>query len=112
MHDHNYICRGDKPDYKKYSYKETALRNTYSWHTKADQIRQDSRYLCSVCLDEGIYNYNNLEIHHITKIKEDESKLLDNYNLVCLCSKHHKLADAGLIPKEYLLELAKRREET
>lgn len=113
IHDTNYICReGLKTDYNKYQYKESALRNTHRWHTKSDYIRAESQYLCAVCLDKGIYNYNNLEVHHIIKLKEDEDKLLDNNNLICLCRKCHKLADAGLIPKDYLMELVRRREKS
>lgn len=112
LHTIGYICRkGTKVDYNKYNYEESKLRNTYSWHTKAEQIKADSNYLCSVCLDNKIYNYNNLEVHHITKIKEDSSLLLDGYNLICLCNKCHKLADAEMIDKEYLLELARKRED-
>lgn len=113
IHDLNYACKeGIKQDTSKYNYKEAQLRNTYRWHTKAEQIKANSNYLCCVCLDKKIYNYNNLEVHHITKLKDDKSKLLDNYNLVCLCRECHRLADAGMIDKDYLLELARRREET
>lgn len=112
IHDTNYICHsGYTGNYNKYSYKESKLRNTYAWHKKAEQIKADSKYLCSVCLAKGIYNYNNLEVHHITKIKEDETKLLDNYNLICLCQDCHTLADAGMLDKEYLLKLASDRED-
>lgn len=112
MHDMGYICKvGVKRDYSKYNYEEAKLRNTYEWHTKAEQIKADSNYLCAICLTKGIYNYNNLEVHHITKLKEDSTKLLDNYNLICLCRECHKLADSGVIKKEYLLELAKQRED-
>ena len=112
IHDTNYICRaGVKRNYQRYSYEEAKLRNTYAWHTKAEQIKKDSKYLCSVCKDKGIYNYNDLETHHITKIKEDKTKLLDNYNLICLCRNCHKLADSGMIDKEYLIKLAKERED-
>ena len=112
LHKIGYICnKGTKPAYKKYDYEEAKLRNTYQWHTKAEQIKAHSNYLCAVCLDKKIYNYNNLEVHHITKIKEDRSKLLDNYNLICLCSNCHTLADAGMIDKDYLLELARKRED-
>lgn len=112
IHDTNYKCRaGVKKDYTKYNYEEGKLRNTYEWHKKAEQIKRKSLYLCSVCLDKGIYNYNDLEVHHITKIREDKSKLLDNYNLICLCRNCHKLADKGMIDKEYLERLAKKRED-
>lgn len=112
IHDLNYACKeGIKQGANKYHYKEADLRNTYRWHTKASYIKATSKYLCSVCLDKGIYTYDNLEVHHIRKLKEDESKLLDNYNLICLCSNCHTLADAGMIEKDYLLELARRRED-
>lgn len=111
IHDTKYKCRvGVKKDYSKYNYEEAKLRNTYEWHTKAEQIKKDSKYLCSVCKDKGIYNYNDLEVHHITKLKEDKTRLLDNYNLICLCINCHKLADKGMIDKEYLSRLAKIRE--
>lgn len=109
IHDYNFKCSHDKPKIK-YDYKESKLRNTYLWHTKAEQIKKDSKYLCAVCLDnKKIFNYNNLEVHHITKIKEDETRLLDDYNLICLCIDCHKLADKGLIKKDYLFKLAEDR---
>ena len=112
IHDTSYTCRaGVKRDYTKYNSEESRLRNTYEWHTKAEQIKKDSKYLCSVCKDKGIYNYKNLEVHHITKIREDKKRLLDNYNLICLCTNCHKLADSGMIDKEYLESLAKQRED-
>lgn len=112
IHDTKYKCKADKKYNKnKYDYEEAKLRNTYQWHSKAEQIKKDSNYLCSLCFMEGIYNYNDLEVHHITKLKEDKSKLLDNFNLICLCKKHHKLADAGMIDNNLLLSLAKEREE-
>lgn len=112
LHKIGYVCKeGNKIDYKKYDYEEAKLRNTHSWHKKALDIKAGSNYLCAVCLDKKIYNYNDLEVHHITKIKEDKSKLLDNYNLICLCSTCHKLADSGMIDKDYLLKLAKERED-
>ena len=78
---------------------------------KSIEIREKSNYLCAVCRDEGIYNYKDLDVHHIVKIVEDETLLLDNYNLICLCKKHHKEADLGKIEKDYLLRLARKRED-
>ena len=111
IHDINYKCTvGLKRKYK-YSYEESKLRNTYEWHTKAEQIKKDSKYLCSACKDKGIYQYNDLETHHIEKLTERPDLLLENTNLICLCRNCHKLADAGMIEKEYLLKLAKERED-
>lgn len=86
------------------------LRATYKWRKKSEQIRQDSKFLCSICLEEGIYNYKNIEVHHIEKIKENKQRLLDDNNLICLCKEHHKLADEGIISKEHLFELVEKRE--
>ena len=90
---------------------ERELRNTYDWHKKAKEIKERSNYLCSVCKDHNKYTFDNLEVHHINKVKDDQSKLLDNYNLICLCVEHHKLADNGKIDKDYLFKLARIRED-
>ena len=55
------------------------------------------------------YNYNNLEVHHITKLSDDPSGLLDDDNLIALCVKHHKQADYGEVEADYLRELVKER---
>lgn len=90
---------------------EMKLRNTYKWRKKREEIKKESDYLCAVCREEGRYNYEDIEVHHITKLRERQDLLLDNYNLIPLCVKHHKLADEGKIDADYLRELARRREE-
>lgn len=113
LHDFNYVCKvGRTKKNYKYTYEESKLRNTHNWHKKAEEIKQASNYLCSVCFDKGIYNYNNLEVHHIEKLRDRPERLLDNYNLICLCREHHKQADAEIIDKKYLIELAKKREDS
>lgn len=111
IHDSKYRCNVDRKYKTKYNYEEAKLRNTYAWHSKAEQIKKDSKYLCSICYQEGIYNYKELEVHHIVKIRDDKTKLLDDYNLICLCKKHHRLAENGLIDKDTLLKLARLRIE-
>jgi len=90
---------------------ERQLRKTYNWTQKSLEIRESSHYLCAVCREEGRYTYDNLEVHHIEKVKDNKDRLLDNYNLICLCQEHHKKADAGEIDKDYLFKLAKQRED-
>ena len=85
--------------------------NNGAWHKKSLEIREASDWLCSVCRSEGRYEYNGLEVHHITKLRDDKSKALDNYNLICLCVKHHKMADVGEIDADYLRKLARDRED-
>lgn len=108
IHDTKYKCNKGKV-YK--GGKERELRNTYDWVCKSLEIRERSNYLCEVCKQEGRYTYNNLEVHHITKLIEAPERLLDNYNLVCLCQEHHKKADNNEIDKDYLEKLAKLRED-
>lgn len=110
IHPYNKKCYiGD--NYRKKSTNANRFRQTLEWKDKSEEIRQDSNYLCSVCLDNGIYNYNRLEVHHITPIEQDITKALDNYNLICLCNEHHRQAERGDIDKDYLYKLAKAREE-
>jgi 5-methylcytosine-specific restriction endonuclease McrA len=78
---------------------------------KSKEIREKANYLCEVCRDNEVITYDGVEVHHITKLSEDESLLLDDYNLICLCQEHHKAADAGQIDRDYLRELAKAREQ-
>jgi len=85
------------------------LRDQRRWKKKAAQIKRDALGLCEVCKDEGIYTYDGLEVHHITKLREDPSGLLEDDNLICLCRLHHQQADAGEIKADYLRELVKKR---
>lgn len=87
------------------------LRNTYRWRKKREQVKKASKYLCAVCREEGRFTYEDIEVHHITKLKDRADLLLDEYNLIPLCVTHHKLADEGKIDADYLRELARRREE-
>lgn len=90
---------------------ERKLRNKYAWTQKSKEIREKANYLCEVCRDEGVYTYENLEVHHIEKLKDNSGGLLNNNNLVCLCVMHHKLADSGEIDADYLRKLADAREK-
>lgn len=106
VHPSSYSCHiGDIPT------TENKLRNTYRWRKKREEIKKASNYLCAVCKEEGRYTFEDIEVHHIIKLKERSDLLIDNYNLIPLCVYHHKLADGGKIDPDYLRELARRREE-
>ena len=85
------------------------LRTTYAWQMKAKQIKEDDLYLCQVCKAEGIFNYDDLEVHHIIKLRDYPEGLLEDDNLITLCRYHHKKADKGEIEADYLRELIKER---
>ena len=86
-------------------------RNTYAWRKKRDAIKKSAGYLCEVCRDEGRYVYDDLEVHHIIKLHDAPERLLDDTNLICLCTRCHKKADAGEIVRERLFLLARKRNE-
>lgn len=112
LHPLGYICRyGQKLKYSERSDIETAkLHNKSAWRSKRGSIKERCFNLCEVCKAEGIYNYNNIEIHHITKLSQDPNGLLEDDNLIALCVKHHKQADRGELDADYLRELARLRD--
>ena len=92
--------------------KANKFRNTKAWKDKSIEIRQRDKYLCVVCINNLYntiyqYNFNKLEVHHITPINEDYNKRLDNDNLITLCNYHHKLAEDNYISREELYDLIK-----
>lgn len=90
--------------------KEHQLRQKNKWHSKSLEIRERSHWLCAVCFDQGIINHESLEVHHIRKLRDNPDGLLDDENLVCLCTTHHKQADDGEIDADYLRQLALKRD--
>ena len=87
-----------------------SFRSSRQWKNKSKAIRERSNYMCAVCLDKGIVTYKDLEVHHIVKLNNNFNLRLEDSNLVCLCSGCHKLADAGEIKKDYLSQLAYKRD--
>lgn len=89
---------------------ERRLRSSYAWTLKSREIREKAQWLCEVCRDQGIYTYENISVHHIVKVRDDSSELLNDLNLICLCDRHHTDADDGQIDIDYLKKLARKRE--
>ena len=112
IHAKNYDC-GKKPS-RPARYNRDSLeagRYSYAFTQKSKTIKERSHYLCEVCRDNGVLNYNNLETHHIIKLRERPDLLLEDDNLICLCAAHHEQADRGEISEEYLSQLARKRDE-
>lgn len=110
IHATTYKCQANPKDYSRWKTDIDKLRSTYKWKLKANEIKEASQYLCSVCRDNDRYTYDNLEVHHIVKLKDEPNRLLDNTNLICLCTTCHKLADKGELRQDYLFKLAKARD--
>ena len=89
---------------------ERQLRNSTNWKKKAVAIKEKANYLCEICKDKGVLKYDGLETHHIIKVKNNTALLLDDFNLLCVCTECHKKADSGKISIEYQKNLANKRE--
>ncbi len=90
---------------------EQALRKRSSWTLKSKDIRERSLYLCAVCQDRGEARAeDDIEVHHIIKLRDDPDGLLEDDNLIALCVLHHKQADRGELSAEYLKNLARKRD--
>ena len=64
-------------------------------------------HLCRICNDGKYGRYGGrLSVHHIEPLVECFDRRLDDENLITACPWHHKMADDGKIPREYLHELA------
>ena len=110
IHPKGYVCKvGVRKKRYKYTYEESKLRSKGVWTEKSKQIREDANYLCEVCKDKGIYNYRDVSVHHIEKLRDRPDLLIEDTNLICLCKDCHRMADAGMIDKEYLKKLARQR---
>ena len=115
VHPRGYICpykpKPPKRYYKQYhkqNYIKTdneKFRSSIKWQKKRAIIAQRDLFLCRVCLENGEYT-QDIQVHHITPLKTDFSKRLDDDNLISLCPHHHELAERGAIPAEHLRELA------
>lgn len=104
IHDSKFDC-GKKPKRYKPSNDINKFRWSRKWTEKREQIKERDNYLCQLCKADGRYNYNDLEVHHITSLEEDYDRRLDDDNLITLCVTHHKAADRGEISKERLYKL-------
>ena len=114
------VNRGHRCPYKTYTKKNKdskadKFRKTKAWTNKSIEVRQRDKYLCQVCINNlyntiNTYNYDKLEVHHITPVEEDYNKRLDNDNLITLCNYHHKMAEHGDIPREELYRLIDRKD--
>lgn len=112
IHPSNYVCPKKSKPAKHKNSKAAAFRNTSAWRKKRKQIFRRDFYLCRVC-NEGSYEVfgvpgldQDLQVHHIEPLEERFDLRLDDGNLLTCCSRHHRLAEDGDIPRDYLHELA------
>ena len=102
-HPKGYICPA-KPVRRKRRSKADKFRSTITWQKKRSHIAERDRYLCRICLGNGIYSHD-IQVHHITPLADDYSLRLEDSNLITLCPFHHEQAERGKISAEHLREL-------
>lgn len=110
MHDVKSKCP-KKPQEKKENTEIIKFRGSSAWKKKRNVIRERDVF-CLVCLyseklTKDKYSTKNLSVHHIESLEEAFEKRLDEDNLILLCTKHHKEAEAGQIKKSFLKALIK-----
>jgi 5-methylcytosine-specific restriction endonuclease McrA len=106
IHARAYQCPSKPKRIKEPTYIDK-FRWSRRWATKRKQINERDKYLCQVCIREHHhtqpkYNFTNIEVHHIIPIVENWNMRLEDDNLICLCSSHHKMAESGEIDKAVL----------
>lgn len=88
------------------------FRRSYIWQSKRKQILIRDFQMCRIC-NEGSYqdfgpvkDTSFLQVHHIEPLEECYDLRLEDDNLLTACQTHHRMAEDGEIPREYLHELA------
>lgn len=121
VHDKNYDCdKKIKIIYKKKKErsKEDRLRGLQVWKKKRKAIKERDNYMCQICNRDILniygsygskYNNDNVQVHHIIPISEDESIWLDDDNLISLCRYHHEMSEKCKISKEVLKQIAEEQ---
>lgn len=121
IHPADYVCP-KKPKMKAKDNNTLAgkLRSSYRWQKLRDEVKARDKYICQCCLRNypgtvRQVEYDRLSVHHIIPIEklaaEDIEKAFDLNNLITLCDRHHEAAEAGEIPIDELISIAKENGE-
>lgn len=109
LHNRGENCNNKPKDRRKKE--ETYIsrfRSSRLWRNKRDEIKTRDKFLCQLCLKNGLYTFKNLEVHHITPISKEWNKRLENGNLITLCHTCHSMVEGENKYKNMLLEMAEK----
>lgn len=87
----------------------TRLRTASVSRLRGSDILDRDYHICRIC-NEGSYGTyagaayysKGLSVHHIEPLEEAFDLRLEDGNLITCCAWHHKMADDGEIPRDYL----------
>lgn len=109
IHERKFKCQvGNVARVKDNTNLAVKFRNSQVWKKKRKDILVRDKGLCQLCIRNLYdtfgrpYNHKLIEVHHIEPINENFDLRLEDQNLICLCTYHHKRADRGEIPREEL----------
>ena len=116
VHDRRLQCRPIQSKYSTNESQASHIRGSSHWKKLRAYIRGRDNNVCQLCLRNfpgtiRPYETDGLEVHHITKIEEDESKAFDEDNLISLCRVHHEMAEQGRVAAKDLVAIAKENNE-
>ena len=115
IHDSKHDC-GKRPTRKKKDTETYRFHRSRAWTHKSEQIRNRDNHMCQVCV-RGLHNpvrmyeTEDLSVHHIESVEDNNDRKLDDSNLITLCRRHHEMAEAGVIGKDVLHAIAHEQEE-
>ena len=67
--------------------------NTSRWKKVREQVLKDSNYMCEVCMELGKLNHEDIQVHHVEKVKNNVEKMYDIDNLIVVCREHHNIIE-------------------
>ena len=112
IHEINYVC--PKRPLRRQHNADNAIvkfRNSKPWQHKREHIRIRDRNMCRLCAigygGAPIEYVHDVSVHHIEPLSTAWELRLDDDNLICLCDRHHELAECGKIPADLLKKIAK-----
>lgn len=102
-------CPRPRPRYaSRHAGEAGALRSTAAWQRTREAVRELDGGMCVACRAQGLVSIEGLSVHHVVPIAQDAGLALDEGNLVTLCAKHHRQAEAGRISPDELREMMRR----
>lgn len=91
--------------YSQWRSEARAFRDTVAWRKVSIAIRKRDKYLCKLCLHNGIINNRDLTVHHIIPITENKDLCMDGSNLITLCRQCHELVEHDVSYRRLLATL-------
>lgn len=117
IHPSDYDCpKKPKTRAKDNNTEQGKIRSSYRWQRVREQVKERDKYICQCCLRNypgtlRRVEYDNISVHHIISLEKDIEKAFDLDNLITLCDRHHEAAEAGDIPIDELISIAKENGE-